>query len=164
MTRIQRIAPCLWFDTQAEEAARFYVSVFENSSLGRITRYGDEGFEIHGRAAGSVMLVEFALEGQRFLALNGGPQFQFNEAVSLAVNCETQDEIDHYWSRLAAGGEEGPCGWLKDRYGVSWQVNPVLLGELLRDPDPHKVARVTRAFLGMKKFDIAALRAAFDGR
>lgn len=163
MARIQRITPCLWFDAQAEEAAKFYVSIFKDARLGRIVRYGKEGFEFHGKPAGSVMTVEFVLEGQTFLGLNGGPQFKFNEAISLAVNCETQEEIDHYWSRLAAGGEEGPCGWLKDRYGVSWQVNPIVLSDMLCDPDPDKVQRVTRAFLHMKKFDIRALRAAFGG-
>lgn len=158
-----RIMPCLWFDTQAEEAARFYVSIFENSKLGRIGRYSDEGFEIHGRPAGSVMTVDFEIDGHRFVALNGGPLFTFTEAVSFQVHCDSQQEIDRYWAALSAGGEEGPCGWLKDRFGLSWQVVPVALTEMLLDTDAAKVRRVTRAFLQMKKFDLAALERAFAG-
>ena len=120
----QKITPCLWFDTQAEEAAKFYASVFKNSKIGKISRYGKEGFEIHGKKAGTVMTAEFEIEGQKFLALNGGPQFKFNEAVSFQVHCENQQEIDYFWSALAEGGEEGPCGWLKDKFGLSWQVIP----------------------------------------
>ncbi len=160
----QKITPCLWFDSQAEEAAQLYVSVFGNSRIGRISRYGNEGQEIHGRPPGSVMTVEFELEGQSFTALNGGPVFRFTEAISLQVGCETQDEIDYFWEKLAAGGgSEGPCGWLKDRFGLSWQVTPTVLQQMLRDPDPAKAGRVTKAFLQMKRFDIAALQRAYDG-
>lgn len=159
----QRITPCLWFDTQAEEAATFYVSVFENSRIGRTSRYGKEGHEIHGREAGSVMVVEFEIAGQTFVALNGGPQFKFNEAVSFQVHCETQREIDYFWSRLTDGGEEGPCGWLKDKYGVSWQIVPTLLPKMLMDPDSVKSERVMRAFLRMKKFDLEELKRAYAG-
>jgi predicted 3-demethylubiquinone-9 3-methyltransferase (glyoxalase superfamily) len=160
----QKITPCLWFDTQAEEAANTYVSIFENSRILRTSHYGKEGHEIHGREAGSVMTVEFEIEGQRFVALNGGPHFKFNEAVSFQVHCETQDEIDYYWRKLTEGGEEGPCGWLKDRYGLSWQVVPAVLPDMLMDPNPEKVGRVTKAFLQMRKFDIAALQRAYDGQ
>jgi predicted 3-demethylubiquinone-9 3-methyltransferase (glyoxalase superfamily) len=160
----QRITPCLWFNTQAEEAANAYVAIFENSRIVRLSRYGQEGHEVHGREAGSVMTVEFEIEGQRFVALNGGPHFKFNEAVSFQVHCETQQEIDYYWSELAEGGEEGPCGWLKDRYGLSWQVVPKVLPDMLMDPDPEKSGRVTKAFLQMKKFDIEALQRAYEGR
>jgi predicted 3-demethylubiquinone-9 3-methyltransferase (glyoxalase superfamily) len=159
-----KITPCLWFDMQAEEAARFYVSIFKNAKIGRISRYGKEGVEIHGKAAGSVMTVEFEIEGQTFVALNGGPHFKFNEAVSLQVHCEKQKEVDYFWSKLAAGGEEGPCGWLKDKYGLSWQVVPTVLPEMLMDADSEKVQRVTKAFLQMKKFDIGQLKQAFEGK
>ena len=159
----QKITPCLWFDNEAEEAARFYVSIFANSRIGRIGRYGKAGHEIHGREAGSVMTVEFELEGQRFVALNGGPHFRFSEAISFQVHCDTQEEIDFFWSRLSEGGEEGPCGWLKDRFGLSWQVVPSALPEMLMDADAEKSQRVTEAFLQMKKFDLAALRRAYDG-
>ena len=158
-----RITPCLWFDSQAEEAANFYVSVFKNSKLGRISRYGKEGFEIHGRQAGSVMTVEFELDGFRMTALNGGPHFKFNEAISLQVYCDTQDEIDHYWSRLSKGGEEGPCGWLKDKHGLSWQIVPSILPDMLLDENSEKAQRVTKVFLQMKKFDIAKLTRAYEG-
>lgn len=157
------ISPCLWFDNQAEEAARFYTSVFENSRIGRISHYGDAGHEIHHQPAGRVMTVEFELDGTPFLALNGGPHFKFTEAISLAVTCTTQQQIDYFWEKLSEGGEEGPCGWLKDKYGLSWQVAPAALSEMLLDKDPEKVARVTNAFLQMKKFDIAALERAYDG-
>ncbi len=160
----QKINPCLWFDTQAEEAAKFYCSVFKNSRMGTIARYLDEGQEIHGKEAGSVMAVEFEIEGQKFAALNGGPQFKFTEAVSFQVHCETQDEIDYFWKKLSAGGTEGPCGWLKDKYGLSWQVVPEVLFEMLLDPDQKKAERVTKAFLQMKKFDIAALNRAYAGK
>ncbi len=158
-----KITPCLWFDSQAEPAAKFYASVFANSKLGTISRYGKEGFEVHGQQAGTVMTVEFELAGQKFVALNGGPHFKFNEAVSFQVHCETQEEIDYFWSRLAEGGEEGPCGWLKDRFGLSWQVVPAELIGLISDPDAGKAARTTQAMLGMKKLDIAALRRAHEG-
>jgi predicted 3-demethylubiquinone-9 3-methyltransferase (glyoxalase superfamily) len=160
----QKITPCLWFDSQAEDAASTYVSIFENSKILRTSHYGKEGHEIHGREAGSVMTVEFEIEGQKFLALNGGPHFKFNEAVSFQVHCETQEEIDYFWSKLTEGGEEGPCGWLKDRYGLSWQVVPKVLPEMLMDPDPEKAGRVTRAFLQMRKFNIEALQRAYEGR
>jgi predicted 3-demethylubiquinone-9 3-methyltransferase (glyoxalase superfamily) len=160
----QRITPCLWFDTQAEEAAKAYVAIFGNSRILRISRYGKEGHEIHGREAGSVMTVEFEIEGQRFVGLNGGPQFKFNEAVSFQVHCDTQAEIDRYWAKLTEHGEEGPCGWLKDRYGVSWQIVPAVLPEMLMDPDPERTAQVTKAFLQMRKFDVAALERAYRGQ
>jgi predicted 3-demethylubiquinone-9 3-methyltransferase (glyoxalase superfamily) len=159
----QKITPCLWFDTQAEDAANTYVSIFENSRILRTSHYGKEGHEVHGREAGSVMTVEFEIEGQGFVALNGGPHFKFNEAVSFQVHCETQDEIDYYWRKLAEGGDEGPCGWLKDRYGLSWQVVPKVLPDMLMDPNPEKVGRVTKALLQMRKFDIAALQRAYEG-
>lgn len=155
------ITPCLWFDSEAEDAAKFYVSVFENSKIGTVNRYGDEGREIHGKKPGSVMVVEFEINGQKFTALNGGPQFKFDEAVSFQVQCETQKEIDYFWSRLAEGGQEGPCGWLKDRFGLSWQVFPAVLPRMLSDPDRNKADRVMKAFLQMKKFDIAALERAY---
>ena len=154
------ISPCLWFDTQAEEAAKFYASVFKNSKIGKVSRYGKEGFEVHGKKAGTVMTVEFELEGQKFLALNGGPHFKFNEAVSFQVHCETQQEIDHFWSELAKEGEEGPCGWLKDKFGLSWQIIPKALPEMLMDGNSETAQRVMRSMLQMRKIDIAALRRA----
>jgi predicted 3-demethylubiquinone-9 3-methyltransferase (glyoxalase superfamily) len=154
------ILPCLWFDTEAEAAANHYVSIFQNSKLGKVSRYGSEGKEVHGKEAGSVMTVEFEIEGKPFLALNGGPHFKFNEAVSFQVICETQAEIDYFWSRLAEGGEEGPCGWLKDRFGLSWQVVPAALPELLKSSDGARAGRVMNAMLKMRKLDIAALRQA----
>ena len=153
-----RITPFLWFDTQAEEAARFYVSIFKNSKIVKIARYGEAG----PGPKGSVMTVVFELERQEFIALNGGPQFKFTEAISFSVNCETQKEVDQFWEKLSQGGEEGPCGWLKDRYGLSWQINPVILGEMLSDPDPRKSRRVMQAMLKMKKIDIAALKKAYN--
>jgi predicted 3-demethylubiquinone-9 3-methyltransferase (glyoxalase superfamily) len=160
----QKITPCLWFDTEAEEAAKFYVSVFDDSRIVKISRFVNEGQEIHGKPAGSVMAVEFELEGQTFVALNGGPQFKFDEAISFQVHCASQDEVDYFWSKLSSGGEEGPCGWLKDKYGLSWQVVPTVLLSMLMDADRNKAERVTKAFLQMKKFDIAALERAYDGR
>ena len=159
-----KINPCLWFDIEAEEAARFYCSIFKNSKVGTISRYGREGKEIHGKEAGSVMAVEFDLDGQRFAALNGGPQFKFSEAISFQIHCDDQEEVDYFWAKLSDGGAEGPCGWLKDRYGLSWQVVPKVLFEMLMDPDPAKSQRVTKAFLQMKKFDIAALKRAYAGQ
>jgi len=159
----QKIMPCLWYDTEAEDAAKFYCSVFENSKINSISRYGKEGLEIHGRPAGSVMAVEFELEGQKFVGLNGGPHFIFDEAVSFQIHCKTQDEVDNFWGRLTEGGKEGPCGWLKDRFGLSWQVVPDILPKMLMDTDPQKSQRVTKAFLQMKKFDIAALERAYAG-
>jgi len=161
----QKITPCLWFDTEAEQAAKFYCSIFENSKIEQVSRYVDAGQEIHGKKAGSVMVVAFQLEGQKFVALNGGPQFKFDEAISFQVSCATQKEIDYFWSELTAGGgQEGPCGWLKDRYGLSWQVVPTPLIDMMLDKDASKVARVTNAFLKMKKFDLKALERAYDGR
>lgn len=161
----QKINPCLWFDTEAEDAAMFYCSVFKESRMGRISRYVDEGREIHGKAAGSVMAVEFEIAGQRFAALNGGPHFKFTEAISFQVHCKDQKEVDYFWDKLiSGGGKEGPCGWLKDRFGVSWQVVPTVLYEMLTDKDHEKSQRVTKAFLQMKKFDVEALRRAYDGQ
>lgn len=159
----QKITPCLWFDTEAEEAAQHYVSIFENSKMLNISRYGNEGQEIHGKAPGSVMVAEFEIEGQKFVALNGGPQFTFDEAISFQVHCKDQKEVDYFWEKLSEGGSEGPCGWCKDKFGLSWQVVPSRLLEMLGDKDAKKVARVTNAFLQMKKFDIAALERAFEG-
>jgi predicted 3-demethylubiquinone-9 3-methyltransferase (glyoxalase superfamily) len=158
-----KITPCLWFDTQAEDAARFYTSVFEHSRITRISRYGKAGRDVHGKEAGSVMVVEFELEGQTFVALNGGPQFKFDEAVSFQVFCDTQDEIDYFWGKLTEGGKEGPCGWLKDKFGLSWQVVPSALPQMMSDADAAKTDRVMNAVLRMKKFDLAALRQACAG-
>ena len=155
----QKIIPNLWFDTQAEEAAQFYCSVFERSHIVGLTHYPEGG----PGPAGTVMTVEWELDGQRFVGINGGPQFTFTEAVSLQISCETQDEVDHYWERLADGGEEGPCGWLKDRYGLSWQVVPTVLDEAVRDDDPARAQRAMAAMMGMKKLDVEALRRAADG-
>ena len=161
----QKITPCLWFDTEAEDAAKLYCSIFENSKIDQISRYVDAGQEIHGKKAGSVMVVAFQLEGQKFVALNGGPQFKFDEAISFQISCQTQKEVDYFWSKLTAqGGQEGPCGWLKDRFGLSWQVVPAPLIEMMLDKNAKKVARVTDAFLQMKKFDIEALKRAYDGK
>jgi predicted 3-demethylubiquinone-9 3-methyltransferase (glyoxalase superfamily) len=153
---MQKITPCLWFDTEGEEAARFYTSVFPNSRIVEVTRYGSAG----PRPEGMVMTVDFELDGQKFVALNGGPQFTFDEAISFQVNCESQEEVDSYWSTLSEGGEEGPCGWLKDKFGVSWQVVPTALTELISDPDEEKSQRVMRAMLEMKKIEIDALERA----
>ena len=162
---MQNITPCLWFDSQAEEAAKFYTSVFKNSRIGRIARYGKEGQEIHHRPEGSVLTVEFEINGQTFTALNGGPVFKFNEAVSFQVPCETQEDVDYYWERLSAGGDvkAQQCGWLKDKYGVSWQVVPTVLATMLQDKDRARADRVMKAMLQMKKLDIAGLQRAFDG-
>jgi predicted 3-demethylubiquinone-9 3-methyltransferase (glyoxalase superfamily) len=154
-----RITTNLWFDTQGEQAAEFYVSVFPNSRITDVTRYGSAG----PREAGTVMTVEFELDGNPFLALNGGPDLTFNEALSLEITCADQDEVDHYWAKLSEQGEEGPCGWLKDRYGLSWQVVPAVMSELIKDPDEARAQRAMAAMLGMKKLDVAALVAAADG-
>ena len=159
----QKITPCLWFDTEAEAAARFYCSVFKDSRLGKINRYVNEGQEIHGKEAGSVMAVEFEIAGQKFVALNGGPQFKFTEAVSFQVHCDDQDEVDYFWAKLADGGEEVACGWLKDKYGLSWQIVPNTLGQMLSDKDQAKAGRCMNAMLQMSKLDVAKLRAAFNG-
>ncbi len=163
-TSLQKITPCLWFDSNAEEAVNFYASIFKNSKIGKISRFGKEGFEIHGKPEGSVMTVEFELNGQTFTALNGGPIFKFNEAISLQVNCESQEEVDYYWEKLSEDGDEKAqqCGWIKDRYGLSWQVVPVVLGEMLRDKDTEKSERVMKALLQMKKLDIGKLKQAFE--
>lgn len=163
--RIQRITPCLWFDHQAEPAANFYVDIFPNSRIVRLSRYGETGHELHGRPAGSVMVVAFELDGQSFTALNGGPIFTFNEAVSLQIHCETQDEVDYYWEKLAEGGDETAqqCGWLKDKHGVSWQIVPAILPELIGDPASGPSQRAFEAMLGMKKLDIEALKRAYAG-
>jgi predicted 3-demethylubiquinone-9 3-methyltransferase (glyoxalase superfamily) len=153
---MQKITPCLWFDTQGEEAARFYTSVFPNSKIGEIARYGSAG----PRPEGTVMTVSFELDGQEFLALNGGPDFTFSEAISLQVDCESQEEVDEYWSKLSEGGEEGPCGWLKDKFGLSWQIVPTRLVELLGDPDREKSQRVMAAMLEMKKIEVDELERA----
>lgn len=156
---MQRITPFLWFDTQAEEAANFYVSIFKNSNIVKVTRYGEAG----PGPAGSAMTVVFQLDGLEFIGLNGGPHFKFTEAVSFSVDCETQEEVDWYWNKLTeGGGEESQCGWLKDKFGLSWQVNPKILGQMLSDPDPQKAKRVMEAMLKMKKIDIAALQKAYD--
>jgi predicted 3-demethylubiquinone-9 3-methyltransferase (glyoxalase superfamily) len=160
----RKIVPCLWFDKEAEPAAEHYVAIFENSRILSTTRYGKAGNDIHGKDAGSVMTVDFELEGQKFVALNGGPQFKFSEAISFQIFCETQQEIDYYWSRLTAGGgQEGPCGWLKDKFGLSWQVVPAALMEMLKGGNAEKSQRVTKAFMQMKKFDIDALQKAYAG-
>jgi predicted 3-demethylubiquinone-9 3-methyltransferase (glyoxalase superfamily) len=155
-----RISPFLWFDDQAEEAARFYVSVFPNSRIVTTTRYGEAG----PGPKGSVMTVVFELDGKEFIALNGGPHFKFTEAISFSVDCKTQKEVDEYWEKLSRGGTEGQCGWLKDRYGLSWQVNPTALGAMLSDPDPGRSKRVMEAMLKMKKIDLETLRKAYDRR
>ena len=154
----------MWFDDQAEEASKFYTSVFKNSKIGRILRYNEEAAQSSGRPVGSVLTIEFELEGQRFTALNGGPKFKFNESVSFVVNCETQDEVDYLWQKLTAdGGEESACGWLKDKFGLSWQVTPTVLIEMLHDKDPEKSERVMNAMMEMGKIDISKLKAAYAG-
>jgi predicted 3-demethylubiquinone-9 3-methyltransferase (glyoxalase superfamily) len=165
MKLTQKIRTCLWFDGQAEEAAAFYVAVFGDGRIGTILRYGSVGREIHGHAPGDVLVVEFELHGQPFMALNGGPQFKFDEAISFVLQCDTQDEIDHYWNALSDGGDERAqrCGWLKDRYGVSWQVVPTALNAMLTDPDAGKADRVMAALLRMRKLDIAELQQACEG-
>lgn len=165
MQTLQKITPCLWFDDRAEEAAQFYTGIFSNSRIVSISRYGEAGREIHGRPAGSVMTVAFELDGQTFTALNGGPVFKFNEAISFQVNCETQQEVDYFWDRLSEGGDENArqCGWLKDKYGASWQVVPVVLPQLLMDADTEKSQRVMQAMLQMKKLDIDKLEQACRG-
>lgn len=160
MTTIQKITPCLWFDKEAEEAARFYCSIFPDSKIGEISRYGDTG----PGPKGSVMVVMFTLAGQELMGMNGGPVFKFTEAISLMVNCETQTEVDHYWEKLLDGGKAQACGWLKDKYGLSWQITPAILIKYIRDPDPAKANRVMQAMMGMVKLDIAALQKAYDGK
>jgi predicted 3-demethylubiquinone-9 3-methyltransferase (glyoxalase superfamily) len=159
----QKLTPCLWFDTQAEQAAHFYTSIFANSRIKQIGRYGNAGREVHGKEPGSVMVVEFELDGQTFTALNGGPHFKFNEAVSFQVMCDTQDEIDRFWTKLSQGGQEGHCGWLKDKFGLSWQVVPSALPQLLTGGDPAKQDRMMTAIMAMKKFDLEGLQRAYAG-
>jgi len=159
---MQKITPCLWFDDQAEEAARYYVSLFKNSKILNIARYGEAGAKVSGKPKGTVMTVTFQLDGHEFMALNGGPQFKFSEAISLIVHCETQAEVDERWEKLSEGGEKGPCGWLKDKYGLSWQIVPTALEEMMQDKDPKKSEKVMEALLQMKKLDIAALRRAYE--
>ena len=166
MPGLHTITPCLWFDDQAEAAAQFYTAIFPHSRIVNVARYGDAGQEIHGKPAGTVMVVAFELDGQAFTALNGGPMFTFNEAISFQVTCETQAEVDYYWEKLSAGGDATAqqCGWLKDQYGVSWQVVPRVLPEMLSDPDATKSQRAMVAMLQMKKLDIDALTRAYEGR
>ena len=159
---MQKIIPYLWFDSQAEEAAKFYVSIFKNSKIGRTTRYGESDAEVSGRAKGTVMTVEFQLEGQDFVALNGGPIFTFSPAISFLVNCKTQKEVDELWEKLSADREAEQCGWLKDKYGVSWQIVPTILGKMLQDKDPKKSERVMKAMLQMKKINIKTLQEAYE--
>ena len=162
---MNKIAPCLWFDNNAEEAARFYTSIFKNSKVKQISRYGDAAARAAGRPKGSVLTVAFELDGQEFTALNGGPMFRFNEAISFQVNCENQEELDYYWNKLSEGGDRKAqqCGWLKDKFGVSWQIVPTILAKMLTDPDPARPERVMQALLKMKKLDIRALQQAYDG-
>ena len=164
MATMQKITSNLWFDKQAEEAVKFYTSVFKNARVGRIGRYGKEGQEVHGMPEGTVMTVEFWLEEQGFVALNGGPHFKFNEAVSFIVNCETQEEVDYYWDKLSEGGDEKAqmCGWLKDKFGLSWQIVPTILSNLITDADARKAGNVMKAMLQMKKIDMATLQQAYD--
>ena len=161
---MQKITPFLWFDHQAEEAAKFYTSVFKNSKVGKILRYDEAAAKASGRPVGSVLTIEFEIEGQQFTALNGGPQFKFNESVSFVVYCQTQDEVDYFWQKLTAdGGQESECGWLRDKFGLSWQVTPTVLIEMLHDKDPKKSGRVMNAMMQMQKIDISKLKAAYAG-
>ena len=162
---MQKISPCLWFDNNAEDAVQFYVSIFKNVKVGNVTRYGKEGYEIHKKKEGTVMTIDFEIEGQKFLALNGGPIFKFNEAISFQVYCDTQEEIDYYWEKLTEGGDKNAqvCGWLKDKFGVSWQVVPLVLIKMLQDKDSDKTERVMKAMLQMHKLDINALTKAYQG-
>ena len=162
MATVEKIIPNFWFDTEAEEAAKFYTSIFKNSSIDKVTRYPNVGQEIHGKKAGTVMTVEFTLQGQKYVALNGGPHFKFNEAVSFIVNCKDQNEVDYFWEKLSAGGDPKAqqCGWLKDKFGLSWQVVPLALEELINDPDREKANHVFEAMLSMKKLNIDELEQA----
>ena len=162
---MQKISPCLWFDNNAEDAVQFYVSIFKHAKVGNVTRYGKEGYEIHKKKEGTVMTIDFEIEGQKFLALNGGPVFKFNEAISFQIYCDTQEEIDYYWEKLTEGGDKNAqvCGWLKDKFGVSWQVVPLVLIKMLQDKDSNKTERVMKAMLQMHKLDINALTKAYQG-
>jgi len=161
---MQKITPCLWFDSNAEEAVNFYTVIFKNSKIGNISRYGEAGYEIHGKPAGTVLTIEFELHGQAFTALNGGPVFKFNEAISFQVGCESQEEVDYYWEKLSEGGDKKAqqCGWLKDKYGLSWRIVPTVLGEMLQDKDAKKSESVMKALLQMTKIDIQGLKQAYD--
>ncbi|MBA2369829.1 MAG: VOC family protein [Candidatus Protochlamydia sp.] len=159
---MQKINPCLWFNCNAEEAVNFYLSIFKNSKINQIARYGNAGFEIHKMKSGTVMTIEFELLGQVYVALNGGPDFKFTEAVSFIVNCETQEEVDELWEKLSEGGGKGPCGWLKDKYRLSWQIVPTILGKMFQDEDAEKRDRVMAAMLQMKKLDIKILEQAYN--
>ncbi len=162
---MQKITPFLWFDNQAEEAAKFYTTVFKNSKVGRILRYDETSAKTAGRPAGSVLTIEFEIGGQKFTALNGGPQFKFNESVSFVVNCETQNEVDYFWEKLTAGGgQESECGWLKDKFGLSWQITPTVLIDMLNDKDLNKAERVMKAMMQMQKIEINKLKAAYAGK
>jgi predicted 3-demethylubiquinone-9 3-methyltransferase (glyoxalase superfamily) len=162
---MQKITPFLWFDDQAEEAVNFYTALFKNSKIGRIFRYTEAAAEKTGLPVGSVLTIEFEIEGQKFVTLNGGPLFKFNESVSFVINCETQEEVDYFWEKLTAdGGEESACGWLKDKFGLSWQVTPTVLIDMLHDKDPEKAERVMKAMLEMQKIEIQKLKAAYDGK
>jgi predicted 3-demethylubiquinone-9 3-methyltransferase (glyoxalase superfamily) len=163
--KVQKITPFLWFNTNAEEAVKFYASIFKNSRVGNATRYDEAGAQASGQPKGSVMTIPFELEGQTFTALNGGPHFKFTEAVSFVVNCENQEEVDYFWEKLASGGgQEIECGWLKDKFGVAWQITPTILLEMIQDKDPEKAKRAFAAMLKMKKIDIATLKRAYEGR
>jgi predicted 3-demethylubiquinone-9 3-methyltransferase (glyoxalase superfamily) len=159
---MQKITPCLWFDNKAVEAVNFYTLIFKNSKIGIVSRYSEEGAKASGMPKGSVMTVTFQLNGQDFMALNGGPVFTFTPAISFVVNCETQQEIDEFWEKLSEGGEKGVCGWLKDKYGISWQIVPAILGEMVKDKDTEKSARVIKALLQMTKLDIKTLTHAYE--
>jgi predicted 3-demethylubiquinone-9 3-methyltransferase (glyoxalase superfamily) len=159
---MQKLTPCLWFDSNAEEAVKFYTSIFKHSKITGITHYGEAGAEVSGQPRGTVMTVAFQLEGQDFLALNGGPYFKFSPAISFIVNCETQEELDELWEKLSEGGELGECGWLKDKYGLSWQVVPTVLGEMLQDKDPKKSEKVMEALIQMRRIDIKTLKQAYE--
>ena len=161
---MQKITPCLWFDSNAEEAVNFYASVFKNSKISAVARYGDAGAKVAGRPKGSVMTILFELDGQKFMALNGGPVFKFTPAISLMVDCGTQEEVDRLWEQLSSGGEKGQCGWLQDKYGLSWQIVPTVLGEMMQDKDAGKSERVMKALLQMKKLDIMGLKQAYEQR
>jgi len=166
MPTLQKITPCLWFDNQAEAAAKFYTSIFKNSAIGKISRYGKEGFEVHHMPEGTAMTVTFRLEGQEFTALNGGPLFKFSEAISFVVSCETQGEIDEYWDKLGKGGDPKAqqCGWLKDKFGLSWQIVPAALADMMSSGDAARSGRVMKALLQMKKLDLAELKRAYEGK
>jgi predicted 3-demethylubiquinone-9 3-methyltransferase (glyoxalase superfamily) len=163
---MQKITPCLWFDTNAEEAARFYTSIFKNSKIGNVSRYTEAGYEVHHMPAGTALMVEFELDGRKFTALNGGPVFKFTEAISFQVSCDSQEEVDYYWEKLSAGGDPKAqqCGWLKDKFGVSWQIVPRGLVEMMTDKDAKKSGRVMQALMPMKKLDIEKLKQAYEGR